>query len=275
MEIVATSSPAGPRLGTTSTYLLSTPESLAALADPAMTGDDLVRVLRAVASVVDEAFVQPRADGRIVYLCPLRGGFAYLPTGVDESDVDYFDPRTSAPSRAGAAVSVLGDTVARGAVLEAAIRGHVSARRTEQPWRLVVHGFLAAPGVARLVTLLDSYPPGERPVELVVVAYEALFQLPRTWGGRFGAQDFLRDGIECTRPYEELLASSPGLCLEKCAIYDTGDRAFTPERHETGRRAHWVGLAEMDEDALALECARRSGRSFAGELLRDCVGRVV
>ena len=230
--------------------------------------------MRAVASVVDEAFVRPGADGPIGYLCPLRGGLAYLPSDVDDVDVEHFDPESSAPSRAGTRVTVLGDTVARGVVLEAAVREHLSVRAPGESWRLVVHGFLATAGIARLVALLDSYRPEQRPAELVVVAYEALFDAAAR-----ERRKVRRPGLPPRRhpvhaAYEALLASSPGLCLEKSAVYDTGDRAFAPEHHETGRRAHWDVLAEMDDAALAIESARRSGRRFADEQLRSCLARV-
>jgi hypothetical protein len=276
VEIVATSLRSRVAYRGAASYLiLSSPGSLRVLAEPSLTGEDLVHSLQSAASIVDTEVVRPRARDRVVYLCPMRGGVAYLPDRVDEDLVDYFVPGATVPAaEPGAALEVLGDTVALGAVLEGTIRHQLGGRRSHEPWRLIVHGFLAEPGVARLVALLNACPPEQRPTELVVVAYEALFRLPTEVSDRYGAQDFLRGGIPCSRPYRDLLSRSPELCLEKCAVYDTGDRAFSPEAHVAARAAHWEALSAMDDDALASECNRRSGLSFLDDELRACLAGV-
>ncbi|MFI7134855.1 hypothetical protein ACIBQ1_54970 [Nonomuraea sp. NPDC050153] len=109
-----------------------------------------------------------------------------------------------------------------------------------------------------------------------IVAFESLFELPdpatRTAFERFPF-DLVRSPVHSAPEYEAARLRSVGSLFERCAIYDGGVRAFTPDEHRKLRLGWWQNLAEQ-EVSIAELADLTAGLSLYEMPLQDWIARI-
>lgn len=249
----------------------STPATRQLLTDPHLVGSRYTEALRtgvrdalslttSAVPALEAALTQSRAE----ILTILRGGLTFDAQGAVEAvsgvppSVSFIGTRRPGDGPVSVdyerwedvdgAVLVLGDIVATGSTVELTLRKVLdeAVAHRRRIVHIVVVTVAAAPGVAAIETLVNSYAAVlPAPPSATVIALESIFRLPEPGvenGFPQAPFDFLR-GTPATAPeFEwERLARLDSL-LEKCVVYDGGLRAFSPARHFDFRKEWWTGF---------------------------------
>lgn len=249
----------------------STPATRQLLTDPHLVGSRYTHALRtgvrdalslttSVVPALEAALTRTRAE----ILTILRGGLTFDAPGAVEAvsgippAVSFIGTRRSGDGPvtvdyerwedADGGVLVLGDIVATGSTVELALRkvlDEVTAYRRRIS-HLVVVTIAAAPGLAAIETLVNSYAAAlPAPPSATIIALESIFRLPEPGVDNGFPQapfDFLRSTPATAPEFEWERLSHPDSLLEKCVVYDGGLRAFSPTGHLAFRREWWTGF---------------------------------
>ncbi|MFI2609394.1 phosphoribosyltransferase [Kitasatospora sp. NPDC018619] len=280
--------PAGPP---TRVLLCSTAASRELLTDPVVTGHRYRSLLAgAVATALDLA---ARADpGLAAALAAesttvvniLRGGLGF---GVDAALAERFgypgavsfvgtDRGASHPlgisyerwEFTGRQLLVLGDIIGTGATAEKVLRAALDAARGRgaQLAGYLVLTVGSRQGIARLHRYFAELADSGEEFSAFIVALEALFELPGS--ARLGQSfpqlpfDFLRAPGRSAPDFELHRLAARDSLFEKCAVYDGGVRAFTPDEHRRFRAQWWARVRRLEsETGLSLADL---GRGTAG-----------
>ena len=261
-----------------SAYVVSTPVSVELLTNPLAVGVDFQRMMALAAASALAHLADAReitVDGpQNEVLCILRGGLSFDVggalrdlTGVSPS-VSFIssERRVSAdgPSLTnsyqkltGGATTFIGDIVATGTTVETAIAllDRARAERGAPASRLVVLSIATRPGLERIARVAEHRGPDSG---ILIVALEAAFELYHS-DAKLPMHLHLTDMLPAGRPtsveFSSRLLDNPGLLLERCVIYDGGQRAFEPAEHLRSLLVYWTGL--LDAVRSSPELARR------------------
>lgn len=258
-----------------SCWIVSSKEAVEVLLHPELVGAKLIGLVQAVATRTVEWIASQSGPELVDATCsiiPLRGGELYRRNrdGRTRSRVRFYsEGQLDRELPGGTRRIIVGDTVATGRTICGMLDGLlVQGKAIESVREFVVHGFIAVEGIAAIAQQLATLNMG---ISLQIIGYEGLFHLPTLDLQKerpvFGRQDFLRRGSIMSGAYVSEQAGRPDLALEKCSIYDTGDRAFAPHVHNEVRRGHYRYLAKLSEEELLVEGLERHGVCLAVEEL--------
>ncbi|GAA1862773.1 phosphoribosyltransferase [Actinomadura bangladeshensis] len=259
--------------GPVRTLVVSTEASRRLLTSPALVGGPYRDLLAtavsqavAIAASADARLATAMTDSPADVLVILRGGLTFALTEVlgtpgrpptvsfIGTDRGQGGATTVCYERWEAAHGflALGDIVATGGTARVALeaaRGWYAGR--DAPRHVLVVSVAAAPGLeAMRRSLAELQRDGAGTA--TIVALEAAFGLPAEPfpGIPQDHYDFLRSGYRPTPEFELARLAEGGSLFEKCAVYDGGLRAFSPDVHLRGRADWWRQLSQNEDLSL-------------------------
>lgn len=167
-------------------------------------------------------------------------------------------------------VLFVGDIVATGRTLVALLDAAITESQLQQTRlrAVVVITIAAAAGLRQLAAALAVLRREGFVEEVWVVALEAVFRLPDRKlvpsQLRLSPLDFLRSSQASTPEFEGYRLSVPAALLERCAIYDGGERAFNPGQHRHQRLAWWNQVAADPTVSMGVMAADLAGLAEYG-----------
>ena len=258
--------------------VLRSPEARELLVHPEIVGLEFVRLMQVAAQTVLSYVTRAWESADYSLACavvPLRGGAAYAPPSPSPSNlnivtVDDAQSHGWVAKMPGSTQRViLGDTLATGETATSIIET-IKDQSGAELKEIIIHGCFAIEGVTRVLERVSELYPD---TQVQAIAYEAAFRLPspglQATNLAFGHQDFLRGSTWESAEYQWERGLRPGLLLEKCAIYDAGDRIFEERLHRELRERHGDYIAQLDHDELVAECLERSAVVVGLEACED------
>ncbi|MEU8799799.1 hypothetical protein [Spirillospora sp. NPDC048819] len=259
--------------GPVRTLVVSTDASRRLLTNPVLVGAPYRELLAtavseavAIAATADARLGTAMTDSPADVLVILRGGLTFALTevlGTPEKPPAVSFIGTDRGTGGATAVCyerwetaqgflAFGDIVATGGTVQVALN---AARRwysgRDAPRHVLVVSIAAAPGVEVMRHALAELQR-EGAGAATIIALEAIFGLPSRPSPGIPQDhfDFLRTGYHPAPEFELARLAEPDSLFEKCAIYDGGLRAFSPDSHLRGRSDWWKRLIRNNDLSL-------------------------